>query len=106
MGAADSSSLRGVSTNARADDIIPRPFWNVFVATIVTVAKQISRFSLHLALANIHHARLSFCSRDPLTFEAPMIPLLGHLGTNFDPKLLGLVGDCTDLLGVARNCQY
>ena len=31
--------------------------------------------------------------------------LLGQMGTKFDPKLLGLVGNCTDLLGVARNCQ-
>ena len=98
MGAGVSSNLPGVSTNARADDTIPRPFWNARVATMLTVAKLISRLSLHLALANIHHAKLSFCSRDPSTFEAPLIP--ASLGT----WELNLIPSCLVWWGIARIC--
>ena len=108
MGAAVSSNLPGVSTNARADDTIPRPFWNARAATMLTVAKLISRLSLHLALANIHHAKLSFCSRDPSTFEAPLIPAsLGTWELNLIPSCLvwwGSARICYELLGIARIC--
>ena len=78
MDAAVSSNLPGVSTNARADDTIPRPFGIARVATM-TVAKVFSRWV---------DFRSSLDSR-----------LLGQLGTKFDPKLLRVLGNCMDLLG-------
>ena len=53
-----------------ADDTIPGSLWNFGVAKMLPAAQVISRLFLHLALANVHHAMLSFVPRIEIDFGA------------------------------------